>query len=791
MAKPRKQKDIANLRALTAIGLLSGLVLAYNELKHIWSPERVWGPLLTPAAKVTIAAYALLALSGLTILCSIPWPRVRLPFQLETIQGSTVLRWLIAAAQVAFIGWVYLYSAWQTVLTGPWTQLLFAAGAACLIHRIFQPRADLLEWGDLALTFSLFLFPRVVQELRVIQPEGPLAALAAAAGVVFCLGLIAVQYDHIADGLRLRLMRLRAELGITPRILFVALMLTPIWIRYGIGAGFYILYPNLVFSAWLLALSAGAFLITFEPDRWISLEAVGKSTGVLVLVSAITQSLLMVVDDPFSLSWSEGNRLYDYSLVFGQHLYDYPGVIPDPYNTPGRYGLWGILFLWNGLPIWAHRLWNAGVLTLPSLLFAWLATRKIQPPVLRTGMFLWLASFFIILAPLHPPFMIVAIIVAAFAFHRSPWVRGASLIAASLYAGISRWTWILGPGIWGLLTDLFLYYPARKGNWFQRLVPTAIMALLGVVPGLLLNIDNLFGPSSGAARAVGQPLLWYRLLPNPTLGPGILLLMVMITGPLIALLIYKIWTRRWRLDTFQLLSVWGILLGFLCTGLVISAKIGGGGDLHNLDMYIASLIFVITLGLTSQIQEPQVQRWPAWTLAMLCLLAILPAYRFTPFSPSAGSDAWLDLPSHPQSAETLEAIRAEVASASQRGEVLFMDQRQLLTFGYVRGVPFIPEYEKKYMMDQALSSNAEYFLPYYQDLARKRFSLIVTEPLKVNLKGSNGVFPDENDLWVTWVSAPTLCFYEPIMTSKEVGVQLLAPREDPTGCEKYLEQTAP
>jgi hypothetical protein len=102
-------------------------------------------------------------------------------------------------------------------------------------------------------------------------------------------------------------------------------------------------------------------------------------------------------------------------------------------------------------------------------------------------------------------------------------------------------------------------------------------------------------------------------------------------------------------------------------------------------------------------------------------------------------------------------------------------------------VPFVAEYEKKYMMDQAMASNAIYFKQYYRDLAAGRFSLIVTEPLKVALKTEGGVFSEENDLWVIWVSAPTLCFYEPIMDDRNVGVMLLVPRENPVGCEKYLQ----
>jgi hypothetical protein len=115
----------------------------------------------------------------------------------------------------------------------------------------------------------------------------------------------------------------------------------------------------------------------------------------------------------------------------------------------------------------------------------------------------------------------------------------------------------------------------------------------------------------------------------------------------------------------------------------------------------------------------------------------------------------------------------------------------LLTFGAVEAIPFIPAYEKKYMMDQSLAANAAYFQPYYRDLAKARFALIITEPLRTGLKGQDGVFSEENDAWVKWVSAPTLCFYEPIMTDKSVGVQLLVPRQAPKNCDKYLPQVQP
>ncbi|MGE5249156.1 MAG: hypothetical protein ACM3QS_02985 [Bacteroidota bacterium] len=774
------------------LGLAAGLVLAYPEIRAIWTPEQDWSRLSGVTGTVTVILYALLLLAGLMLSLISIW-RGEMPGPLaKQVRRFPGLRWLAALLIAGFIAWTYLFSPWQAALSGPWTQFLFALVAAGTLSRLFEPgEAFSFRLKDWTLATCLFLYPRMVQEVRVIYPNPWLSRAVIAGGALALLAVIAVLYGLPGQRLRARLIKGRAWMGRWAAPLAGLLLLAPFLYRYALGAGGYILYPNIRFAVLLIALYAAGFLLSAEADGLVSLRRLALCAGVLVLVSAVTRSLLLVVDDPFSLSWSEGNRFYDYSLVFGNSLYNHPGRIINPYNTPGRYGLWGVLFLWRGLPIWAHRLWNVVLLTAPSLILGWAFTRKLQPAFLRQAMFLWIAAFFIILAPLHPPFMIVAIIVALFAFHPSPYVRGAALVAASLYAGVSRWTWVFAPGVWGALTDLLLYYPSRGGNWLRRLLPTAAMALLGALPGFLLNIGNFLGYSTGDITTARQPLLWYRLLPNPTLGPGIVLLTVLTTAPLIALLIYMQVSRRWRWDLFQTLAVWGSICAFLGAGLVISTKIGGGGDLHNLDMFIATLFFAAVLGLAGASRPLDAGRWPALALALLSLLLLMPVYQFTPFYGSAAYHPWLDLPAQEDMDATLGKIRAAVDQYSRQGEVLFMDQRQLLTFGYVEPIPFVAEYEKKYMMDQALASNQAYFRPYYADLAARRFKLIVTEPLKVNLKGQSGVFSEENDLWVTWVSAPTLCFYEPIMTDKSVGVQMLVPRENPMGCEKYFGQVDP
>ncbi|HLO16575.1 MAG TPA: hypothetical protein VK206_17210, partial [Anaerolineales bacterium] len=144
------------------------------------------------------------------------------------------------------------------------------------------------------------------------------------------------------------------------------------------------------------------------------------------------------------------------------------------------------------------------------------------------------------------------------------------------------------------------------------------------------------------------------------------------------------------------------------------------------------------------------------------------------------------LPSDPDTTKALESLRRTVAKAAQTGDVLFMDQRQLLTFGYIKNIPLIPEYDKKVLINEALSRNALYFQNFYKDLASHRFSLIITNPVNRRLDKSEGNFAEENNAWVKWVSTPLLCYYESLDRLKRVDVELLVPRQDISTCEQVL-----
>jgi hypothetical protein len=247
------------------------------------------------------------------------------------------------------------------------------------------------------------------------------------------------------------------------------------------------------------------------------------------------------------------------------------------------------------------------------------------------------------------------------------------------------------------------------------------------------------------------------------------------------------------------------LLAFLAVGLVASTKIGGGGDLHNMDMFLIGLLFTGVLawqsGGSDWLQNSQVI--PSLMKIVIILLlvnsSIGPLFEMRSFS--LGEDAsWLKtlsdaksesalgmLPTQGEIDSTIQLIQSEADKAKLHGEVLFMDQRQLLTFGYIKDVPFVPDYEKKLLMNQALSGDAAYFHGFYADLAAQRFSLIITEPLRTPIQDSSYQFGEENNAWVKWVAGPVLCYYEPLTTIKNVRVQLLVPNKNAVDCSSVLQ----
>jgi hypothetical protein len=102
-------------------------------------------------------------------------------------------------------------------------------------------------------------------------------------------------------------------------------------------------------------------------------------------------------------------------------------------------------------------------------------------------------------------------------------------------------------------------------------------------------------------------------------------------------------------------------------------------------------------------------------------------------------------------------------------------------------LPLVVEYEKKYVMNQALSEDEEYFEKFREDLASGRYSLIVSEREAIRYKEADlaslgDSLIEENNAWVSWVTIPLLRYYESVGEFKDVAVELFMAIERDFDC---------
>jgi len=539
----------------------------------------------------------------------------------------------------------------------------------------------------------------------------------------------------------------------------------------------------------------GAWLLRKSDDPWRYLLTV----SVLVMLGGALHILIyrlqFVTDYPFTLYWSEGNRFFDYSTLFGSFRYiTQNGRKIFAFITRGMQLPWALPFVLPNLSIGAFRFWYQMMWVIPAMILGTVEGFRVKTnlnrPIFILVFSVW-TFMFLDQGPIYTPLVLAAILTAVAV--RSKVIPGILLvIAASYYAVISRWTWSYAPGLWaGLVALLAGKHPDFSKEGIRRLVKPVCLGIAGYFGGQILpGIIRLFrSHAPGIAlfpdvveTTTRQPLLWQRLLPNPTFAPGIVLALLWAILPLVVFIVFLIKDKLWRLNWLQKSGLAAINVIFLVVGIIASVKIGGGSNLHNLDMFLVGLVLIASQAVVAVSNQDSAWLTKPAIAVLVSLILVAP----TTFALSGGER--LLLPEENITHEALTTVQGYIKKFSQKGEILFIDHRQLLTFGLVENVPLIDEYEKKVLMDDAMTSDAEYFKKFHDDLNYRRFSMIVNEPATIVFRGSEHIFGEENDAYVSWVTIPLLCTYEPIYTARDVNLELLVPRKelaDDIACIKY------
>jgi hypothetical protein len=746
-----------------------------TSIRAYLAQPAVAGNHVTMIGKIELGIFAAVCLLGL-FAWFITFFRSRNPqFARSKINRSRIILVILGVYLVTVVLLVYASS--LRILTASWFSPLFFAGMVMLVIWMIEwdgkvhlrpLTTDEMLWGSL-----FFLMIKALMEFKLAIP-GSILWKSAYFGLyaVNCLiligSLLAIQTGaRVWTGFQ-RFYEFRKKYQAIlwlPAVLLICF--TGWWFFFhdvtGIGSGLFFRLEALLVVGLITAV-----LVEKSPDKPAGFPSLAVGVIVTGYAWMVMAYLSQVTNYPLALGWSEGNRLYDYSLIFGKSLYKYTGLLNPNYFSPGRYGLWGLPFLIPGLPVWVHRLWNAILYFVPGVILGWLLVRDVKNVYWKIAGALGV-QLFLNQGPVYPSLTIALILPAIFMKSRTGW-RVAAIALASLYAGLSRFTWVLVTGAWVGLIDLFLYYPARQGSWYKKLLPTVVFILVGILPGMAVSWPEVFQTQGSTIQS--QPLLWYRLFPSATYPLGILLGLLLAAGAALIYVFHLGRIKEQKLDVWQILAVCAVLIGFLGEGLIASTKIGGGSNLHNLDMFLFALVlvFVLLIPTGDEIKPGRSESAVAWNI-ILAGVIIIPAW----------SALWgaspLVLPDRKATQNVVTEIQKAVDQVqSQSGQALFMDQRQLLTFGQIKNVTLIPDYEKKYMMDQAMAGNEAYFESFYADLKQKRFGIIISDTLRVNYQNNQNDFNEENNAWVKWVSEPFLEYYQPLETFKDFNTTIYVPK---------------
>ena len=510
---------------------------------------------------------------------------------------------------------------------------------------------------------------------------------------------------------------------------------------------------------------------------------------VMVLLQSVIQLFLvhlpMVTAYPFAMGWSETSRFYFPSLFLAEQVYeqDYPW----PILHPTLHILLAPPYLVDA-PLWFHRFWQVALrLMLVGLIVPPLLRRlSLQGRAMRWFVGIWM-FLFLSMGPVYFH-LAVPVIIVLWGFSpgnaRRTWI---AVLLASLWCGWSRVNWYPVPGMLAAVLYL-LEQPVDGRSVWKYLSKPFLWFTIGTLAAFLSQrvYISLSGIEQGEFfyTSLTSDLLWYRLLPNETYSPGILPGALLASLPMwlaMVLVLRSNPIRSW--NPIRLALIVGALFVLLVGGLLVSLKIGGGADLHNLDAYFVLLLIVFSYLVFARYSLEN-GSFPKlvplhWLLALVIVL--LPAWSWL------GSNVLFKSYDTKTTGAVLQALQDKVDEVNASGgEILFITQRHLISMHMLDGVTLVPEYEREDLMEMAMGNNTAYLDRFRKDMADQRFDLIVVDPLRFNVFSRNRSFSDENNVWVRRVMKSILCHYreESIFPADEIA--LYVPQEGDRQCPELV-----
>ena len=511
-------------------------------------------------------------------------------------------------------------------------------------------------------------------------------------------------------------------------------------------------------------------------------------TAVLSLVLVQTTLHLLAVNFsyvtnyPFAMGWSETSRYYYPSLFISKSIYGQN--YPLPILHPTLHLLLVPPYLFDA-PLWFHRFWQVAARYLFLAVVALVMIKRISIKGTSAKWLIGLSFFlYLLMGPLYFHLAVPAILILIYyssGNERRNWIV---LLLASAWCGWSRVNWYPVPAI--IMAVFYVMETPFKGKTlWQYLLRPALWGIIGLLTAFAFQ--RIYIAISGVENtayfytSLASDLLWYRLLPSATFPTGILPAAILSSASmwLVVFMAFRIHKGGFH-PLRQFLLVAALIVLFMA-GVFVSLKIGGGADLHNMDSYfVIMLIMVVYLIFTQYRNEdgtfnsPMSIKW-----VVVALLIAMPVW--SQIQSGVGTVEY----DRSRTDAVVASLQERVDHInSQGGEVLFINQRHLISMGMLSDVTLVPEYEREDLMEMAMGNNTEYLSRFRSDMESQRFSFIVVDPLKFQYLGPERSFGEENNVWVRRVMKHILCNYREDEIFLEDNVALYVPQEGERQCPR-------
>ena len=533
----------------------------------------------------------------------------------------------------------------------------------------------------------------------------------------------------------------------------------------------------LIFWSFSLIGMWGVKLLRRETPWFLALVAV-------VLCQSTLHLLLVywprVTDYPFAMGWSETSRYYYPSLFLSEKVYGQQ--YPWPILHPTLHLLLAPPYMFEA-PLWFHRFWQVAVryALVGAVVPALMSRLHIPGSEGRWLVALWM-FLFLFMGPIYFH-LAIPLILLLFGFSaqddRRTWLV---VLLASIWCGWSRLNWYPLPGMIAAVLYL-MEVPYRGKSIWSYLLKPALWFVIGTLTAFLAQRVYIalsgISDSSIFYTSLASSLLWYRLLPNASYSLGILPGALLASLPAWIAMAVIVRSRGSDWHPIRLTLIFASLLALFLGGLVVSLKIGGGANLHNMDAYFSLLLIVLAYLVFARyrtehggVTQPVALHW-----LLLIALILMPAWSYLQFNIGFRTG------DTPRTQEVLRSLQGYVDQANaQGGEILFITQRHLVSMHMLENIRLVPEYEREDLMEIAMANDLEHIQTFQGDMQAQRFALIVVDPLNYNILSKQRSFSEENNVWVTRIMRHILCNYreETVFPADEIA--LYVPQEGERQC---------